>query len=50
MTKRSAVYPRVDVDTTATWVVSHAGGVLLVETIRTAGLDDALAAALAPWR
>ena len=42
MTKRSAVYPRAEVDTTATRVMSHAGGELLVETVRASGLDGAL--------
>jgi hypothetical protein len=31
-------------------VVSQAGSVLLVETIRKSGLDQAVSAALAPWR
>jgi hypothetical protein len=31
-------------------VVTQAGGVLLVETIRKAGLDTAISAALTPWR
>ena len=31
-------------------IVSSAGGVLMVRTARTAGLDRALTAALAPWR
>jgi hypothetical protein len=31
-------------------VVSQAGGVLLVEAVRKAGLDGAISAALAPWR
>jgi hypothetical protein len=31
-------------------VVSQAGGVLLTETARAVGLDQALSAALAPWR
>jgi hypothetical protein len=31
-------------------VVSQAGGVLLVETIRKTGLDQAISAALTPWR
>lgn len=31
-------------------VVSQAGGVLLVETVRKAGLDTAISAALTPWR
>jgi hypothetical protein len=31
-------------------VVSQAGGVLLVETVRKTGLDQAISAALRPWR
>lgn len=31
-------------------MVSQAGGVLLVETVRKTGLDRAISAALAPWR
>ncbi|KUN33792.1 transposase [Streptomyces olivochromogenes] len=31
-------------------MVSQAGGVLLVETVRKSGLDAAMSAALAPWR
>lgn len=31
-------------------VVSQAGSVLLVETVRKSGLDQAISAALAPWR
>jgi hypothetical protein len=31
-------------------VVSQAGAVLLVETVRKSGLDGAISAALAPWR
>jgi hypothetical protein len=31
-------------------VVSQAGGVLLVETVRKSGLDTAISAALGPWR
>jgi hypothetical protein len=31
-------------------VVSQAGGVLLVETVRKTGLDQAISAALGPWR
>ena len=30
--------------------MSHAGAVLLIETIRTVGLDRALSAGLVPWR
>lgn len=31
-------------------MVSQAGAVLLVETVRKTGLDTAISAALAPWR
>ena len=31
-------------------MVSQAGAVLLVETVRKAGLDRAISTALAPWR
>jgi hypothetical protein len=44
------LYPRVRVDGAGKGVVSQAGGALLTATIRAAGLDLALAAALAPWR
>jgi hypothetical protein len=46
----SGSYPRVRVDAAGAGVVSQAGGVLLVETARTAGLDRALTEALAGWR
>ena len=48
--KRIGLYPRVRVDTNGAGVVSQAGGVALVETVRAAGLDRALSAALARWR
>jgi hypothetical protein len=48
--KSTGLYPRVKVDTAGSGVVSHAGSVLLVEAIRTLGLDRALSAALAPWQ
>ncbi len=38
------------VDTAGSGVVSHAGAVLLIETIRTLGLDRVLSCALARWR
>jgi hypothetical protein len=38
------------VDTAGQQVVSHAGGLLLTETVRAVGLDRALSAALAHWR
>ncbi|MBA3279539.1 MAG: IS1380 family transposase [Geodermatophilaceae bacterium] len=44
------MYPRLDTDMAGSGVVSQAGGVALVETIRASGLDAALSAALASWR
>lgn len=49
MKKRIGSYPRVRVEGGGRGVVSQAGGVLLVETIRKTGLDQAISAALAPW-
>jgi hypothetical protein len=43
-------YPHVLVRDDGRAVVSQAGSVLLVETARKAGLDQAISAALAPWR
>lgn len=48
--KTTGLYPRVRVDASASDVVSLAGGLLLVETVRTAGLDRALSQVLRPWR
>jgi Transposase DDE domain group 1 len=48
--KRSGLYPRVGVDAAGSGVVSQAGGVTLVETLRVSGLDAALSQGLAPWR
>jgi hypothetical protein len=48
--KRIGLYPRVHADTGGAGVVSQAGGVALVETVRVAGLDRALSTALARWR
>ncbi|MGW4108533.1 transposase, partial [Streptomyces sp. NPDC004976] len=50
MKKRIGSYPRVRVEGGGRAVVSQAGGVLLVEAVRKAGLDTAISAALAPWR
>ena len=50
MSKRSGLYPRVQVDTSACAAVGQSGGVLLVETIRTSGIDAGLSAALQRWR
>jgi hypothetical protein len=46
----SGLYPRLAVDGQGKKVVSGAGGVLLTRTAATVGLDQALTAALAPWR
>jgi DDE family transposase len=48
--KRIGSYPHVRVDGGGRMVVSQAGAVLLVETVRKAGLDQAISAALAPWQ
>jgi len=48
--KTTGLYPRVHPDAAGTGVVSQAGGISLVDTLRTAGLDQALSDALAPWR
>lgn len=48
--KRIGSYPRVRVEGRGRTVVSQAGGVLLVETVRKTGLDQTISAALTPWR
>ena len=48
--KNVGLYPRIQVDANGAGVVAQAGGVPLVETIRVAGLDRALSAALSRWR
>jgi Transposase DDE domain group 1 len=48
--KRIGSYPCVHVEVGGRAVVSQAGAVLLVETVRKTGLDAAISAALAPWR
>jgi len=48
--KRIGSYPRVRIEGGGHAVVSQAGAVLLVETVRKAGLDQAISAALTPWR
>ncbi len=50
MKKSIGSYPRVRIEGGGRAVVSQAGGVLLVETVRKAGLDTATSVALAPWR
>ncbi|MBT2511727.1 IS1380 family transposase [Streptomyces sp. ISL-98] len=49
MKKRIGSYPSARVRGGGRAVVSQAGSVLLVETIRKSGLDTAISAALAPW-
>jgi DDE family transposase len=46
----TGLYPRLHIDTAGSAAVGQAGGVLLVETIRTSGIDRGLSTALAPWR
>jgi hypothetical protein len=48
--KRIGSYPRVRVEGGGRGVASQAGAVLLVETVRKTGLDQAISAALAPWQ
>jgi hypothetical protein len=48
--KSIGLYPCVQTDTAGTAIVSLAGAVGLVETVRVAGLDRALSQALMPWR
>ena len=50
MRNTTGLYPRVQVDTTACAATGQAGGVLLVETIRTSGLDAEMSTALQRWR
>ena len=47
--KTTGSYPRVHVDAAPVTAVGQAGGVLLVETIRAAGLDRELSKALSRW-
>lgn len=50
MKKSIGSYPRVRVERGGRGVVSQAGAVLLIETVRKSGLDTAMSAAWAPWR
>jgi hypothetical protein len=50
VSKRSAFYPRPSADAAGSQVVSHAGSLLLTETVATVGLDRQLSAALSRWR
>jgi len=47
--KRSRLYPRPAVASGAVSAVGQAGGVLLTETIRAAGLDVGLSTGLTRW-
>jgi hypothetical protein len=46
----SGLYPKVRTDMAGSAIVSQAGAVALVETVRAAGLDRGLSQALASWR
>ena len=50
MKKFTGLYPQVRPDAAGSGVVSQAGAVALVETVRTSQLDRLLSAALVPWR
>ena len=50
MKQTTRFYPRPKVDTAKVAAVGQAGGVLLTDTVRAAGLDAALSQALTPWR
>jgi hypothetical protein len=48
--KLIGLYPRLRADISGSAAVGQAGGVLLVETIRTSRIDRAVSEALSPWR
>ena len=50
MKQITGLYPRLRVDSSGSAGVGQAGGVVLVETIRTSGLDRSLQAAVGSWR
>ena len=50
MKQRTGLYPCVQVDAAGSGVVSQAGGVTLLQTVRASGLDLALRDAVARWR
>lgn len=50
MKETAGFFPRVRVEGGDRGVVSRAGAVLLVGTVRNCGLDTAISAAPAPWR
>ncbi|MBZ6086556.1 IS1380 family transposase [Streptomyces olivaceus] len=49
MKKRIGSFPRVRTEGGGRAVVSQAGSVLLVETVRKSGLDQAISGVLSPW-
>ncbi len=50
MKKRIGSFPRVRTEGGGRAVVSQAGSVLLVATVRKSGLDQAICGVLSPWR
>ena len=50
MKKATGFYPRVHVDAAGSGVVSQAGGVAVIETVRASGIDRTLSVALEAWR
>ncbi|MGW9361343.1 transposase, partial [Streptomyces diastaticus] len=50
MKKRIGSFPRVRTEGGGRAVVSQAGSVLLVETVRKSGLEQAISGVLSPWR
>ena len=50
MKKPIGLCPRLRADFSGSAAVGQAGGVLLVETIRTSRIDSAVSEALSPWR
>jgi len=48
--KTTGLYRPVHADAAGAGVVSHAGGVALLDTVRVAGLDTALSEGLSSWR
>ncbi len=50
MKQPTGSYPHVRVQGDGRAVVSQAGSVLLIETVRKTGLDQAMSQVLAPWR
>ena len=49
VSERNGFYPAPKVDTAGAGVLSHAGSMLLTDTVRVSGLGSALRTGLAPW-